>query len=645
MSAIWGMIRKQNTIPDFIPKQMKSGMKSFQIEEYREIVQDTVYFACGQQYFTQEDHKEKMPLYDEARHILFTADCVLSNRKELEADLRRACSGLELETMGDGQLSYTAYVQWGETFVEHLRGSFSFAVYDMAKKELFLYADHFARRYLTYYICSDYILFSTAYQPVLEVLGKGGYRLNRRWIASAYTDCTADVIKLPGETVYEDIFHVEPGNYIKIHVDAPRVEHHTYWNPLRSVKKNRKKSDEEYKEMFLTTFQSAVHGLLRTDGEVGILLSGGLDSSSVAAFAAPELEKNKKKLFSYTSVPAEGYSYQNTRLEKENETEYILAQQKTLKNLCPRFVDAGGKNCFADMEDYVSYYGKPVKPIINMVNIDAMMQNAALDGCKVMLSGQNGNATISYGRILTYVYQKLCSGQVLAAYHEFRCFCKRHRVAGKHFLKIFFETFWEEKLQRYRLEDDCFLKKEDIRRYHLEKQERNLLKKRGNGTMDSKRQRMGFCFMPLVYQHMGFYDTYNSLRYGILSVDPTLTKEMVELCMSLPIDCFVKNGKERRAVRDYMKGYVPDIILENYAGRGVQAADFAFRVNRDWDTIKDEVERLLHNPALLEYMDEDKLQQLLHEIKSLEPLDKTVIAKAAVVASLSAYLNVYQSGY
>lgn len=50
--------------------------------------------------------------------------------------------------------------------------------------------------------------------------------------------------------------------------------------------------------------------------------------------------------------------------------------------------------------------------------------------------------------------------------------------------------------------------------------------------------------MPLVYQHMGFYDTYNSLRYGILSVDPTLTKEMVELCLGMPIDCFVRNGKK-----------------------------------------------------------------------------------------------------
>ena len=146
--------------------------------------------------------------------------------------------------------------------------------------------------------------------------------------------------------------------------------------------------------------------------------------------------------------------------------------------------------------------------------------------------------------------------------------------------------------------------------------------------------------MTMVYQHMGFYDTYSSLQYGILSVDPTLTKEMVELCLSMPIDCFVHAGKERRAVRDYMKDLVPDIILDNYAGRGVQAADYAFRVNRDWDSIKSEVEHLLQNPALLKYMDDAKLQQLMKEIKVSEyNMDKTLIAKVAVIASLSTFLS------
>ena len=641
MSAILGMISKKDSISDSVIGMMKNSMKVFKIDNYQEVMQGTVYFACGRQYITKEDSTDNLPLYDEKRQIMFTADCVLSNRNELITELSEVCSQEELRAAGDGQLSYKAYLHWGETFVEHLRGSFSFAVYRMEESELLLYADHFARRYLAYYMDLDKICFSTAYQPILAVLGDGTYKLNRKWIVSAYTDCSADVIKLHGETVYENIFHVEPGQYIKIRGNENRVEKHTYWNPLQTVQKLSGKTDEEYREIFLTTFKNAVKGLLRTNGEVGIMLSGGLDSSSVAAFAALELKPKNKKLYSYTAVPASEYSYRNTALNIENETAFIVAQQEMHSNLCPRFVSADDKNCFTDIMSHAAFYRKPVKPIINMVNIDAMMKGAASDKCKIMMSGQNGNATISYGRITTYLYQKLGALRFREAYREFLCFCKKHRVSKKYFMKVYFKTFLEEKVKPYKFGEDCFLKQEDIQKNRLKKQERKIVKSRGTGSMDSERQRKGFCFMPLVYQHMGFYDTYNSLRYGILSVDPTLTKEMVELCMSMPIDCFVRGGKERRAVRDYMKGYVPDVILDNYAGRGVQAADYAFRVNRDWDNIKSDVESLLSNPSLLEYIDKKKLQQLMHEIKESEyRLDKTLTAEAVVMASLSAFLDI-----
>ena len=215
-----------------------------------------------------------------------------------------------------------------------------------------------------------------------------------------------------------------------------------------------------------------------------------------------------------------------------------------------------------------------------------------------------------------------------------------HHISKKHFIKLFLRTWKEERYQKYTPAEDCFLKQEDIVAYDLISLERTILKHRGNGSMDTEKQRDNFCFMPLVYQHMGFYDTYGSLRYGILSVDPTLTKEMLELCLSMPIDCFVKNGKERRAVRDYMKGYVPDSILDNYAGRGVQAADFAFRVNRDFNSVREDIYSLLENPKLLEYLDKDKLQNLRNRLRHNEGnLDKSLVAEVAVIASLSAFLN------
>ncbi len=640
MSAIWGVISRNENITNTVVSKMQNSMKEFLIDRYHCITRDSVYFACGLQFFTKISHAERLPIYDESTEAYFTADCVLTNREELIRVLSDAYPKDTLVALGDGELSYKAYLHFGERFVEYLRGSFSFAIYNAANKELLLYTDHFARRYLAYYVSGDTVYFSTVYQPLLAAMDKKERKLNKHWITAAYTDCTADTIKLHGATVYENIFHVEPGQYIKINTDNHCVEKCTYWNPLARDKKLRLKSDEEYRNLFLVTFQKAVSDLLCVDGEVGIMLSGGLDSSSVAAFAAMELQKRKQKLYSYTAVPSKDYAVQNTHINIEDETSFVLDQQRMYPNIYPHFISSDNVNAFTYINDHASCYMEPVKPILNMVNTHEMMLQASRDGCKLMLTGQNGNATISYGRVITYVFQKLRRFRFHEAYREFVCFCKRHHIAKKYFIKVFLRTWKEERCTKYNPSEDCLLKKKDISNYDIISLERTILKQRGNGCMDTERQRNNFCFMPLVYQHMGFYDTYGSLRYGVLSVDPTLTKEVLELCLCMPIDCFVKNGKERRAIRDYMKGYVPDSILDNYAGRGVQAADYAFRVNRDFDVIREDVYTLLENPKLLEYLDEDKLQKLCDELRRKENnLDKSVVAKAAVIASLSAFLN------
>lgn len=640
MSAIWGAVCREKNIENTIVSNMQDSMNDFLIDRYHCIIRDSVYFACGLQYFTKISHSEQLPIYEESSETFFTADCVLTNREEIIRMLGNAYSKDTLQALGDGELSYKAYLQFGERFVEYLRGSFSFAIYDSAQKVLLLYADHFARRYLAYYRNDDTVYFSTAYQPLLAVLDQKERKPNKYWIAAAYTDCTADTIKLHGATAYENIFHVEPGQYIKIHIDTHCLETCTYWNPLKQYKKLRLKNDDAYRNLFVSTLRQAVSDLLCTDGNIGIMLSGGLDSSSVAAFTALELQKNKRTLYSYTAVPSKDYIAQNTRICIEDETSYVLDQQRMYPNLYPQFISSDHVNAFTNINDHASCYMEPVKPILNMVNTHEMMQHAMRDGCKLMLTGQNGNATISYGRVFTYIFQKLRRFHFFKAYREFICFCNMHHISKKHFIKLFLRTWKEERYKKYTPAEDCFLKQEDIVAYDLISLERTILKHRGNGSMDTEKQRDNFCFMPLVYQHMGFYDTYGSLRYGILSVDPTLTKEMLELCLSMPIDCFVKNGKERRAVRDYMKGYVPDSILDNYAGRGVQAADFAFRVNRDFNSVREDIYSLLENPKLLEYLDKDKLQNLRNRLRHNEGnLDKSLVAEAAVIASLSAFLN------
>ena len=103
-----------------------------------------------------------------------------------------------------------------------------------------------------------------------------------------------------------------------------------------------------------------------------------------------------------------------------------------------------------------------------------------------------------------------------------------------------------------------------------------------------------------------------------MQLDPTLSVEIVELCMSLPNECFIKNGVERRLIRDYMKELIPPIITDMRKGYGVQASDFHFRISRDWPKLKDDVMSLLNDPLLFEYLDKKEVEELIDDLKATE---------------------------
>ncbi len=648
MSAIWGVIDKNQAVLTETVERMRQSMQEFKIDRYESIIRDNIYFACGHQQITPESGTDVSPIYDEDSKIWFTADCYLYNRAELIDEILGAykLAGREiLEPLGDAMLSYKAYECFGERFVEKLKGTFSIVIYRETEETVLMYADHLARRYLAYHNDESAVCFASVYQPILTLLDNN-VRINREWLCTAYSDCTADTVKLPRVTIYENVFQVEPGHYVKINIATNRIENICYYNPTKKIKSLPKMSDNEYKKLFIDTFNKTVESMLRSAGETGIMLSGGLDSSAVAAFAAIKLDKADKKLYSYTSVPAGDFQYENTKFFIENETDMVLEHSKMHPNIISRFIEADTDNCFTNTKEYVQMYRAPVKPILNMPSIVGMLKAAEADGCKVILSGQNGNATISYGNILTFIYQKCLGGHFLSVYREAKAFCRFRGAAKKKVLSVFLNAVKEKHFTKFSLGTDCFLKEKDIEKYKIKKVIKRNDNKQGTGFIDSKKQHINFCFMPLVFQHMGFFDTYSDLKYGMISLDPTLTTDVIELCMSMPMECFVKGGKERRAVRDYMKGYVPDRILDNHLGRGMQAADFAYRVNRDWDKVREDVLGIINDVALKEYFDESKINELISEAKEKEHnMDKGVVAKLAVVSSLGHFLKQYSEGW
>ncbi len=639
MSAIWGIIGRNGTETDTLFEKMTAVTKKYKIDRTETVKAGNASFACGHAHITKEAFSDVSPVYDKESGVLFTADAFLTNRDDLIASLvQKTGASLKYDEMGDANLCFLALKAFGDGFVNKLRGAFAMAVYYEKTNKLALYTDPLSRRYLAYHVEEDFVCFSSTYEPIKKCLKK--VELSERCICEFYAGNTPRSFRSPDLTVYKDVFHVNCAQVVSIDLTSGKKTEKTYY-VVGSNQKPFKISDEECKTLFIDTYRKTVKSLLRSSGETGVLLSGGLDSSSAAALAAEELAKEGKKLYSYTMIPASGYEYVNSRTISENEKPHVEAQKELHPNIVTNYVTGDDGCIFTRLNEYTEFFEGPVK-VGNIDNIIRMMKEADKANCKLMLGGANGNASVSYGSICLLLSHYVFRLRFIKAYKALKAFCRARHIPRKKLVTYYLEGFKDffAAYSNYKL--DSFVKKDLCRKYRLKSREKKGLYDYGTDVFATKRQRKNFIYNDSFYQHTGYYDTYTSLMTGVYSADPTETVEMIELCLRIPIEYQVKGDVERRTIREYMKEHLPECVTSIRVGRGIQAADIEYCVNRDWQGIKAEVLHNLNNAKLLDYMEQGKVRELGERAEHGEHIDRMDILKMYSICSLGSFLYRYE---
>jgi len=224
---------------------------------------------------TRESLGENQPASLDGRFWI-AADARLDGRAEFIAELQRS-GRVVPPNAPDSELILHAYATWGTPCVEHLRGDFSFAIWDARNKQLFCARDHFGIKPFYYVQRENLFLFSNTLNCVRmhpEVSGE----LND----AAIGDFLLFGLNCDNATTsFSDIQRLPPAHSLSISTEGLKIRR--YWTPPTDGR-IRYSKPEEYVENFQTLLQAAVADRLRTE-RVGILMSGGLDSSSVAALA------------------------------------------------------------------------------------------------------------------------------------------------------------------------------------------------------------------------------------------------------------------------------------------------------------------------------------------------------------------------
>jgi asparagine synthase (glutamine-hydrolysing) len=212
----------------------------------------------------------RQPLSNEADSIHMCCNGEIYNYPELRRRLEGV--GHRFRSHSDNEIILHAYEQWGDECVERLDGMFAFVLWDDGKKRLLAARDRVGIKPLYYAHCGRGIVLASELGAVLPLLGE---RPSLDPMALAYV-MTLGYVPAP-LSVWNGVHKLEPGHVLTWSKGV--IQTRRYWDPPREMRVRKEGSNEDWAEIF----DRVVREHLLSDVPVSLFLSGGLDSSAVAA--------------------------------------------------------------------------------------------------------------------------------------------------------------------------------------------------------------------------------------------------------------------------------------------------------------------------------------------------------------------------
>jgi asparagine synthase (glutamine-hydrolysing) len=230
---------------------------------------------------TRESFAERQPTSLE-NQFWITADARLDRRAELLGELDCSVNDA-VQSAPDSELILRAYAKWGSACIEHLRGDFTFAIWDAHNRRLFCARDQFGIKPFYFANVGSVLVFSNTLNCI-RLHPAVSDRLNDLAIADFLL---FDMIREPSATSFSDIHRLPPAHVLLC--DQSGITVRRYWElPVPSPLRHKRPG--ECVEQFRELLDRAVADRLRTS-HVGLLMSGGLDSPTIATSAQRVLSR------------------------------------------------------------------------------------------------------------------------------------------------------------------------------------------------------------------------------------------------------------------------------------------------------------------------------------------------------------------
>lgn len=508
------------------------------------------------------------PVTNEDKSIISICNGEIFNYIELRKEL--ISKGHKFKTDCDVEVIVHLYEVYGKEFISHLNGQFSFILYDKKNKYFICARDQFGIAPFYYTIIDNTLIFASEIKAILK-----HKKVNKEVNIRALDQ----ILTFPGlispQTMFKDIYSLENGHYLEINSDG-NIKNIEYWDLIypRKSECDLRKDESYYKEELTSRLLKAVEIRMRSDVPVGLYISGGLDSSIIAAMVNKISNEKQRRTFSI--------DFEDKEISEEKYQNIMVNNLNSIHKKTP----VGISDIISNLSKVIYQCETPLKETYDTASY-ALARSVRNSNIKVVLSGEGADEL--FGGYVGYKFDKIrmFKGDTNVNPRENDM---RRKLWGDE--NLFYEkdyySFNKVKIEMYSDNVKEIYDQVNCLNYPVINEKRlegrDVFQKRS--YIDYKLRIVDH----LVADHGDRMTFANSVeaRY------PFLDKDVVEFAKTIPSDLKLNNFDEKYILKEVAKNYVPKQIIERekFAFVAPGSSDMLksnyeyFESILSWDTIK-----------------------------------------------------------
>ncbi len=536
--------------------------------------------------------KGKQPMFNENNSISIVFNGEIYNFKELKQDLEK--KGYAFKSNSDTEVIIYGYEEYGVKIFSKLDGMFALGLWDKHKKSLIIARDRIGKKPLYYSLTQDGIIFSSEIKSIL----KAG--VSREINKKVLLDTISSRFSPGNDTVFSHISKLPPGNFGVF--SKNKLVLSSFWD-LPPLTSNRQPTIQEVDELI----ESSVKKRLISDVPVGVLLSGGLDSSAIVSYMA----RHTSKISTFSVGFKEGINESKyARIVADqfgtNHTEIILDQE-----MLPH------------LPKVVWHLDEPISDPASLPTY--LLSKEVSKHVKVALSGEGGDEVFGgyhtvnslpllkkLDKIPTFIKRGIMAPLLQAIsplnnypkkqIYQFGADLLRSKNIQEAYKKLYYFPFNSKELKEFTGETrpdllDKFIENDDLYKASI-----------------------GFYFKEWLPNDLLMKVDKMSMAHGLETRAPFLDKDLIEYFFSIPKE----NKINRKLFRETVSPHLPKVILDRKKqGFSLPIStwftnkEFSSRVNSHINDLSkrylfqtDPLKKLVSNPT--KYRNDHKLWSLLN---------------------------------